>query len=89
MSRQITIIFAFLSLSGISAFAAPNCTEAPKEQWMKEEAFQQKLKAEGYEIKKFKKPGNCYEIYGKDKSGKKVEIYFNPASGDIVKRNEF
>ena len=25
--------------------------------------------------------GKCYEIYGLDKAGKKVEIYFDPATG--------
>ena len=29
--------------------------------------------------------GNCYEIYGKDKAGQKVEIYYNPVDGSIVK----
>ena len=32
-------------------------------------------KAQGYKIKKFKVDGNCYEIYGHNKEGKKVEIY--------------
>ena len=31
--------------------------------------------------------GNCYEIYGFDKDGKKVEIYFDPVSGKPVKSN--
>jgi hypothetical protein len=33
--------------------------------------------------------GNCYEIYGwEEKKGKvdKIEVYFNPVNGDIVKK---
>jgi hypothetical protein len=45
-----------------------------------------RLKAEGYEIKKFKiTKGNCYEIYGWDKQRVKVEIYFDPVTGKAVK----
>lgn len=40
----------------------------------------------GYKIKKFKvTSGNCYEVYGWDKDGKKVEIYYNPITGEKVK----
>jgi hypothetical protein len=39
----------------------------------------------GYKIKKFKQPGTCYEIYGTNKEGKKVEIYFSPVDMKIIK----
>ena len=38
-----------------------------------------------YKIAKFKVDGNCYEIYGTNKDGKKVEIYFDTRSLDVVK----
>lgn len=79
------ILTAFVLLAGLSAQAKKNCTDQPKDKWMTEEAFKQKAEAEGYKIRKFKTPGNCYEIYGTDKSGKDVEIYFNPVDGSIVK----
>lgn len=69
------------------AFAGPKCTDQKKETWQNEADFQKKLVADGYKIKKFKvTDGQCYEIYGLDKAGKKVEIYFNPVSGEIVKQ---
>ncbi len=72
-------------LVATAAHAKKSCTEEPKEKWMTEEAFRAKVEADGYKIKKFKQPGTCYEIYGTDKDGKKVEIYFNPVDGSIVK----
>jgi len=45
-----------------------------------------KIEKEGYRIKTFKVSGNCYEIYGFDKEGRKVEIYFNPVDGAVVKK---
>jgi hypothetical protein len=83
---QFTGLFLFaLTLSTGVAFAKKNCTDEPKEKWMSEESFKKKAEAEGYTIKKFKQPGTCYEIYGTNKEGKKVEVYFNPVDGTPVK----
>jgi len=70
---------------GVTAHAKKNCTDEPKDKWMSESDFKKKVEAEGYTIKKFKQPGTCYEIYGTNKEGQKVEIYFNPVDGSIVK----
>lgn len=75
-----------LTLLGQSAFAGPNCTEEPKEKWKNQKEFEQSLVDQKYKIKVFKvTKGNCYEIYGWNAEGKKVEIYFNPVTGDKVK----
>lgn len=76
-----------LLLFGIttSAYAKKNCTTEPRTKWMSETDFKKKVEAEGYKVSKFKQPGTCYEIYGTNKDGKKVEIYFNPVDGSIVK----
>ncbi|WP_349571291.1 PepSY domain-containing protein [Azotobacter salinestris] len=80
------IVLLTLALASPLAFAGPQCTEADKAQWQDQEKFQEQLKAQGYEIKKFKvTDGNCYEIYGHDKDKRKVEIYFDPVSGKAVK----
>jgi hypothetical protein len=31
--------------------------------------------------------GNCWEIYGHDKAGRKIEVYFHPITGEIVEQN--
>jgi hypothetical protein len=68
------------------AFAEPQCTAADKAEWQDAEKFQEDLEAQGYEIKKFKiTDGNCYEIYGWNKDKQRVEIYFDPVSGEAVK----
>lgn len=77
--------FLVLSLVSLSAHAKKSCTDLPKDNWMNEETFKTQIVAQGYKIRKFKQPGSCYEIYGEDKTGKKVEIYFNPVDGSIVK----
>jgi hypothetical protein len=81
------VVAAFLAFTTASAvYAGPDCTKDPKAKWQNEEAFKKNLETEGYKIKVFKvTKGNCYEIYGWDKAGKKVEIYFNPVDGKKIK----
>lgn len=82
--KKILIIGVAL-LFTTSAFAKKSCTDQPKEKWMSEAAFKEMVQKQGYVIEKFKQPGSCYEIYGKNKEGKNVEIYFNPVDGSIKK----
>ena len=78
-------IIALLALSPLFAHAAADCKAHPKEEWASENTLKQTLKDEDYTIKKFKVDGNCYEIYGRNKEGKKVEIYFDTKTLEIVK----
>lgn len=81
--KQLLSIAIVLAFAGI-AQAKKNCTDQPKDKWMSEADFKTKVEAEGYKISKFKQPGTCYEIYGTNKEGKKVEIYFNPVDATPV-----
>ena len=86
MSKSKFAIAALLALAAGAAAASPTCN-VPKEQWMKESEFKAKLEQQGYKIKTFKvTKGNCYEIYGNDKDGKKVEIYFDPATAAVLQQ---
>lgn len=82
--KQI-VFAAVVALAAGSAFAAAKCEKHPKNEWMAEADAKAKIEAQGYKIKKFKVDGNCYEIYGTNKEGKKAEIYFDTKTLDIVK----
>lgn len=88
--RNVTrfLLAATLSSAAFAAMASdPTCTTEDSSKWKDKEQFQQDLKAQGYEIKKFKVTStNCYELYGKNAEGQKVEIYFNPVDGSVVKQ---
>ena len=73
------------SLFSVHAFAKADCKAYPKDEWMKADEAKAKIAAQGYQIKKFKVDGNCYEIYGKNKEGKKVEIYYDAKTLEPVK----
>ncbi|GEA12783.1 PepSY domain-containing protein [Alteromonas sp. KUL49] len=80
------LVLAGATLSGCSKHSVTQCTTAPEAEWQDQSAFQAQLLAQGYKINEFKvTEGSCYEIYGFDKDDNKVEIYFNPVDGDIVK----
>ena len=84
MKLHITALV--LALSSAAALAGPACN-APEGTWMKEADFKAGLEKQGYQIRTFKvSKGKCYEIYGLDKAGKKVEIYFNPTTGAELER---
>lgn len=86
--RLFLALLRFLPLVGLlplPAMASADCPVYPKAEWAAEETLKTALKEEGYSIKKFKVDGNCYEMYGKNKAGKKVELYFDVKTLAIIK----
>lgn len=83
--KKTIVVLSLVLLTSPMAFAKKNCTDQPKDKWMSQEDFKKMAESQGYKIRKFKTPGTCYEIYGSDKNGNDVEIYFNPVDGSIVK----
>lgn len=75
------LALAGLAAAGIvaagPAFASEGCT-APVAQWQPREALQQKLTAEGWEVRRIKTDDGCYEVYAIDAEGRRVEAYFDP-----------
>lgn len=71
-----------------SAFASPKCTTEPKGKWIPEAEMRARAEAAGHKVDVFKvTKGGCYEIYGRNAAGKRIEIYFNPISGDVVEHS--
>lgn len=87
MKNVSKLILAGLTCAlSAAAIAGPTCTQEPQAKWMNQAQFKQQLSQQGYQIKKFKvTDGKCYEIYGKNKEGQRVEIYFNPITAKAVK----
>ncbi|WP_210252164.1 PepSY domain-containing protein [Rhodoplanes serenus] len=80
------ILLVVLFLAAAPASAGPLCTSAPPATWLPLDTLRARVEAEGYRIVVLKTTaGNCYEIYGRDRDGRRVEIYFDPVSGDVVK----
>lgn len=90
--KKATFLAISLAFSSSALHAGANCPNVPESQWMHVLDMQKKIVNEyGFAIKKFQTDGYCYEIYGwgKSEDGKKfekVEVYFNPVTGEIVKK---
>lgn len=76
---------ALLLASG-AAFAHGNvkCNEYPKAEWKPHTDLQRKLQSEGWEIRRMEQTPTCYEVYGKDPAGKRVEAFFDPKTFERV-----
>ena len=87
MRRVLTTLF-FAGFAS-TALAGPQCTTEPKDNWLGETEMRVLIQDLGYTIDVFKTTGgNCYEIYGRTAEGKRVEVYFHPISGDVMKVEE-
>ena len=85
MRILMSVVIAALASS---VFASPKCTTEPQSKWISEADMRAKAEAAGNKIEVFKiTKGGCYEIYGRDAAGKRIEIYFNPLSGDAIEHS--
>jgi hypothetical protein len=79
------IVIASL-LTGSAALAGPECTKEPSSKWLPQEEMRGKILNAGFKIDVLKTTqGNCYEIYGRNPAGKRVEVYYHPITGEVVK----
>ena len=72
---------ASLALTATPAAATGKMTcNAPQNQWKSLPSLEAKLKKEGWQVRKSKVDGGCYEVYGTDPQGNRVEAYFHPVT---------
>jgi hypothetical protein len=85
----LILCIGLVALVGCAGEETTQCTTESRSAWQDPDTFQQALRDQGYQINEFKiTEGNCYEIYGFDPEQTKVEIYYNPVDGSVVKREE-
>jgi hypothetical protein len=68
-----------LGLFGATAVADgfTNCTKEPKSNWKPASEAEAAAKTAGYEVRRSKIEGSCYEVYGV-KDGKLFELFYSP-----------
>lgn len=73
--------------SPAAATGAMTC-DAPRAKWKGEAALVRTISKQGWKVRKAKVDGGCYEVYGTDPSGNRVEAYFHPVTFEklLVKR---
>jgi hypothetical protein len=76
-----------LALAMLLSMAAPaeatglaTCDSGPKEGWQPSAKLEQQLKDKGWQVRRIKEDGGCYEVYALDDKGQRVEAYFHPVT---------
>ncbi len=71
-----------LILTGTPALATGlyTCDSGDKSGWKSTEALVEKVKSEGWNVRRVKEDGGCYELYGTTPEGQRVEAYFHPVT---------
>lgn len=83
--RRLLIAAALLVAAGTLPVAASDLCK-PTTTPMAEDAILKILADKGYTgIRGLKREDGCLEAKGHDKDGRRVEIYVDPATGEIVK----
>ncbi|WP_374384863.1 PepSY domain-containing protein [Dongia sp.] len=86
--KRVLITTLFLGFVGAGSAAAAELCNVPEGEWQPKEALQKQLEGEGVTIKKIKIDEGCYEVYGTDKDGKKIENYYDPKTFSLVKAQQ-
>jgi hypothetical protein len=82
-----SIILAILLASGLHTAAQAHgdfTCKVPVAEWQYKEALEDKLKKEGWDVRRIKIDKGCYEVYGFDGKGARKEAYFNPKTFEFV-----
>lgn len=84
---------AAIAAAATPAFAtgAIKCQAGPQSGWKTQDALKAKLIKEGWQIRKTKPDGGCYEVYGTTPEGDRVEAYFHPVTFEklyVARRGE-
>lgn len=77
MRRFLLIPLLFLAMP---AFASDDICHVAKSDWRPVEELKSELEAKGWTVSNVKEDDGCYEVYGKDADGQRVEIFFDPAT---------
>ena len=72
-----------LAAAPASATGKMTC-DAPQASWKSMDRLQAQLVKQGWQVRKAKVDGGCYEVYGTDPQGRRVEAYFHPVSFKLL-----
>lgn len=81
MSKLLLSTAAVLMLAAPAFAEDMKCNVPDQTTWMSQEDLTTMYVEQGYEVKNIKIDEGCYEIYGIDDNGERVEIYVDPVTG--------
>jgi hypothetical protein len=85
--KRLALLTLVAAIAGIGTAAADDLCQVPQGEWQPKESLQKKLESEGWAIKAIKIDEGCYEVYGKDSTGNRMETYFDPKTFEVKKED--
>ena len=86
MKKILPSLAALLALASTGAALAHGdvACDVPKAERKQQMELQAKLVGEGWRVRKVQLDNGCYEVYGFDDKGARVEAWFNPKTFERV-----
>lgn len=79
--RRVTYGIALIgSLACAPVFATglATCDSGPQDTWQPQATLEKQLQDKGWQVRRIKVDGGCYEVYAINDKGERVEAYFHP-----------
>ena len=78
--KGLAVAAALLCAGTSNATGLATCDSGPREGWQAPGKLEQMLGDKGWKVRRIKEDGGCYEVYGLDDKGQRVEAYFHPVT---------
>ena len=73
-------VTTLLAAASASATGLATCDSGAKSTWQPQATLEKQLKDKGWQIRRIKEDGGCYEVYAVTDKGDRVEAYFHPVT---------
>jgi hypothetical protein len=83
MRKTLTILAFLAALPAGTALADDDCF-VPMADWQPRAAVAQFATAQGWEVRRIRIDDGCYEIDGRDATGRAIEVKVHPGTFEIV-----
>ena len=83
MRKTLTILALVAALPAGGALAEDDCF-VPMADWQPREAVAEFASSQGWEVRRIKIDDGCYEIDGRDATGRAIEVKLHPGTLQII-----
>ena len=86
---SLVTLLASLALSASGhADGLATCDSGHESGWQSREVLTKQLTDKGWQVRRIKVDGGCYEVYALDDKGNRVEVYYHPQTLEPVPMDE-